>query len=1477
MNRDCRVDLLDVQIFADQWLANSQSSADLTGDDGVNMHDFALLAAHWRQAGIPLAINEFMASNGSSLQDSQGQYDDWIEIHNCGSDSIDLRGMYLTDDLSNAVKWRIPDNDPAATTVPAGGYLLIWADNDTTDAGLHASFRLSAGGEEIGLFDSDGVTLIDSIVFPEQTVDVSYGRYPDAGEDLRFFGFPSPGAENSGGYLGEVAEVKFSRDEGFYDAPFSVMMATETEGATIYYSLDGSEPGRVGGRSRSGREYTGPVSINSSTALRAVALKTGWKPSNIRPQPYVVLGPDVAEFGSNLPIAIIDTLGQGLNETRHTLSFAGFIDTRARGGARLTDPPALVTRAGIDIRGKSSAGFAKKQYHFETWDENDREVAVSVLGFPSESDWVLQGPYSDKSLMRNFLSYNWSNEMGQYASRTRFIEVFLNTDGSMVEMSDYVGVYVLMEKIKRDKDRVDIAALGPDDNAEPEITGGYIFKKDKLDSGEPTFRTSTGLTLVYVDPNGRDITEPQKNWLRSYINEFESALNGPNFKDPNVGYAKYIDVDSFIDIHILVELTKNIDGFRLSTYMHKDRSGKIHMGPAWDYNLSLGNANYLNGWVPTGWYFDQISAGDYPWWRRLFEDPQFQRRYADRWFELRNDLFATARLLKYVDDTAGLLAAAQVRNFNRWRILGSRIWPNWYIANTYQEEIDWMKGWLDARLTWMDLQIGREFAAASPTFNQQGGYVSPGFDLSMTAVNGAIYYTLDGSDPYQPVTSQGFHGTLVPENAGKFVLVPGRSLGDSWKNPEGFDYRSWMTSTGSPGAVGYERESGYEGLISLDIESQMYNRSATCYIRIPFALSNSPADCNSLTLNMRYDDGFIAYLNGIEVARRNVGSAPAPSGAAIASHPDSEAVEFESIDISSSLGLLQQGSNLLAIQGMNSSTTDPDFLISAELVVPSAESGGIDLPGVNRYTGPITLTGTTNVKARALDAGTWSALNEANFSIGPVAENLRITEIMYNPPDADEEFIELKNIGAEAISLNQVSFTNGIDFVFPNIELQAGEHVVVVRDIDAFRARHGPIVSIAGQYSGTLSNAGGWITLEDAVGRIILDFEYKDGWRSVTDGEGFSLTAIDPINSDLSIWQEKDFWRASTYMGGSPGQDDSGLIPNPGAIVINELLAHSHDDASDWIELYNTTGTAIDVSGWFFSDSKSNLAKYEIAAGTTIGPNGYLLLTQDLHFGNTNNHGCHEPFALSENGEQVYLSSGQNGVLTGYRDVEDFGASLTGVSFGRYYKKSTGNYKFVAMDHDTPGSANANPKVGPIVISEIMYHPDWPADSPYTDDQYEYIELHNASDEPVILYDYEKGEPWKFSDGIEFTFHPNPAIKIAPGGYLLIVKDPTAFAWRCPGVPAEKILGPYDGRLSNAGERLELIMPGDIDKSGELYYVRVDRVSYSDGTHPGDVPGAVDLWPTEPDGSGRSLTRKVATDYGDDPDNWTASAPSPGE
>ena len=297
----------------------------------------------------------------------------------------------------------------------------------------------------------------------------------------------------------------------------------------------------------------------------------------------------------------------------------------------------------------------------------------------------------------------------------------------------------------------------------------------------------------------------------------------------------------------------------------------------------------------------------------------------------------------------------------------------------------------------------------------------------------------------------------------KFDETRGNIAYDSVGDHDGIIYGSavWTGSSGSGlGGVGFERTSGYQEFISFDLIEQMYAKNATCYVRIPFTVDTN---YTSLTLNVRYDDGFVAYINGVEVARRNFNGTPSWNSRASSSHSDSVAVLLESIDISDSIGNLQQGDNLLAIHAMNSSTTSGDFLISAELTASGGDSDDSGAEGVLEYTGPITLPHTVQVKARVLSGDEWSALNEAVYAVGPVAEFLRITEIMYNPLDPNEEFIELQNIGTEPINLNLVSFTNGIDFVFPSVELAAGEYTVIVRNRNIFEARYGGNINIAGQ------------------------------------------------------------------------------------------------------------------------------------------------------------------------------------------------------------------------------------------------------------------------------------------------------------------------------------------------------------------------------------------------------------------------------
>jgi hypothetical protein len=274
----------------------------------------------------------------------------------------------------------------------------------------------------------------------------------------------------------------------------------------------------------------------------------------------------------------------------------------------------------------------------------------------------------------------------------------------------------------------------------------------------------------------------------------------------------------------------------------------------------------------------------------------------------------------------------------------------------------------------------------------------------------------------------------------------------------------------------------------------------------------------------------------------------------------------------------------------------------------------------------------------------------------------------------------------------------------------------------------------------------------------------------------------------------------------------------------------------------------------------------------TIPAGGYLVFDQDHHFDNDDDPGCHDGFALSRDGETVYLHSGSAGLLTGYSEQEKFDASEPGVSLGRYLK-STGTYNFVALSAPTPGAENAYPQVGPVVISEIMYHPADAADA-------EYVELLNISDAAVTLYDVIRDAPWRFTDdpddpGVEFLFPTDPPVTLAPGEYLVLAKDADLVASRYTIPAGVQVFSWGAGSLANGSEKIQLSKPGDEDDE-ERHWLRVDRVVYSDGSRHEDFPSGTDPWPPLADGQGSSLTRLDPTAYGNDPVNWQAASPSPG-
>lgn len=1259
-----------------------------------------LTATYTQLPDSDLLISEFMAINETVLSTEvagQTLYPDWIEIRNFGSASIDLAGWYLTDDPEDLAKWPLP-----AIRLAAGESLVVFAsgveqtdDPDNwpyrDDAGFyHTNFALDGEGEYLALVRPDlhvahqyGSPDSDEPGYPTQQPDLSYGLF---GSEKQYFTEPSPGSANGPGYIGVSEPPVFSHPGGTLSEYLLLELSSPHPNAEIRYTTDGRVPGT------SSRLYTDALVILGTREVLARAYEPDKAPSPVVSGTYIGLSDDVVDFSSDLPIVIVDTSRRNVGTEFQPVRSA-FIDTAADGRARMTGPADYVGRGGMKRRGRSTLGAAKGSYGFEIWDENDQDKDASIFGLPAESDWILYAPFNfDRALINNAFMHGLSNQIGRYSVRTRFVEMYLSTTGETVSADDYVGLYIFMEKIKRGPDRVDVEELEPWHNAEPAISGGYMLKIDRPDSGDRGFRTSRGNptygdgTLCYVDPKEVEITTAQSAWIRGYLDEFEDALYGEGFADPQNGYARYIDVDSFVDHNLLNMLAMNVDALRLSTHLHKRRNGKLEMGPLWDFDRALdstdGRDNNPESWHGTG---DGTDYLNYVWWNRLFEDVNFWQKYIDRWFALRRGAFRTESLEATIDGMAEEIWEAQGRNFHRWPSQGPRY-------GGFQGEIDHLKEWLLRRCNWVDRQF-----VAPPEIVPYGGPMDVGSQVSLvnTAGSGVMYYTLDGSDPRPPETAPTTMNTvtLVPDTASKRVLVPTGPVDDAWRGGGAFDDSGWISGAGG---VGYEATTGYEPFFSIDVGEPMSGRNTSCYIRVPFNLLGDPSEFNYMALRMRYDDGFVAYLNGVEIRRELFSGTPAWNSRADGNHDDLAAIRFEPFDVSEYADLLNQGANVLAIHGLNSSTTSSDFLISLEMVVGRIASpdGSTMSDQVRAYSGPITIGKSTRIKARTLVTSNpyspWSGLADAVFSVGPVAENLRISEIMYHPVDPNTEYIELMNIGVETIDLNLVTLTDGVDFTFPSVEVAPGEYVLVVENIAAFESRYGPGFFIAGQYSGRLNNAGERIELLDAAGQTIHRFEYSDEWYEITDGLGFSLTLNDPATTDPNALGEKPAWRPSVHSGGSPGFDDSAEAILPDSVVINEVMASPLAGGSDWVELYNTTDQAIGLGGWFLSDSGNNLTKYEIAAGTMLEPDGYLVFYDDLHFGNDDDPGCHSSFGLSRDGETVYLHSGSGGIVTGYSVQQSYGPAEPGMSFGRH-RSAEGNYDFIALSVPTPGEPNAEP------------------------------------------------------------------------------------------------------------------------------------------------------------------------------------------
>ena len=415
---------------------------------------------------------------------------------------------------------------------------------------------------------------------------------------------------------------------------------------------------------------------------------------------------------STLPIVIISTNNITIPNTPKIDGFMGIIDNGDGQINNVNNPfNEFYGQIAIEVRGSSSATFPAKSYGLETRGPDSVNYNASIFDWPIDNDWILYAPYTDKSLIRNVLTFKLGNETGNYAPRTKLCELILN--------EEYVGVYVFMERIKVNPGRVGIDKLDYADTLDNHLTGGYIVKIDKTTSGGIVAWTSpytaalpsnSPINFQLHDPSIELLHPLQEQYIQSYVSAWETALAGPNFSDPLTGFRAYADEASFIDYMLINELSKNVDGYRISTFLYKERfseGGKLVAGPLWDFNLGWGNANYCQGGNTTGWEinFNSYCGGALVnpfWWSRMLQDSVYANRVNCRWLELRATILDSTVLMNYIDSMSLALTLPAQRTYTKWPILGTYVWPNNFIGQTYIEEMEYLKSWTSSRLVWMD-------------------------------------------------------------------------------------------------------------------------------------------------------------------------------------------------------------------------------------------------------------------------------------------------------------------------------------------------------------------------------------------------------------------------------------------------------------------------------------------------------------------------------------------------------------------------------------------------------------------------------------------------------------------------------------------------------------------------------------------------------------------------------------------------------
>jgi hypothetical protein len=1162
------------------------------GTDPINGGDFP-------NTLLPLRLNEILTRNVTDISDGFGKREDWIELYNPNTVTVNLDAYYLTDNSGNLTKWNFP-----AVSIASQGYLIVFASGeDTIDPSgkAHTNFSLGAVGEYLAIVRPDGMTVDDSFspTYPEQFTDTSYGVPPGGGAPV-FFQSTTPGSVNNGSaYPGVVKDTNFLTDRGFYADPFNLVITTGTPGATVRYTLDGSKP-----TPSSGLVYTGPLTISTTSTVRAIATFSNWLPTNIDTHTYLFIE-DVVQQPADPPGWPSDwgfdsQVGQNV-ASDYEMDPRVLNDTNGLGVYTVQEalrdiPTVAISMNQADISGGTGGVLTNPRGRFERECSIEYILPDGTTGFQEDCKIETQGNSSrtPNRMQKHSMRLTFTSEFGiPKLEYPLFPESEVEEFNKLVLRACFTDSWAL--------NTWSSSRYRPNDS---QYTRDVWMKDSMTDMGHASGHGK----FVHLYYNGlyfgvHDFTERiEDDWYANHLggekedwkvnkdhavteagphwNAMMSLLNGSITNNATYEQVKdYLDLDNYIDymlLHFYADAedwpTKN--GYAAVNSISGD--GKFRF-QVWDQEIALDKFS---------WNRYNSSSGSGAPFQRLRLNNEFRILFADRVHKhmFNGGELSESRSIARFMGLSNEIDKAIVAESARWGDTqdntpygntpgtSTNIDADYYPPTVnnpiyFTREQHWIterdvvtqhyipilhdEG--DSRSIVRELRARNLYPSLNaPIYSQHGGVVPTGHDLMVTASTGSIYFTLDGSDPR--LVGGGIHpgagmlsgGALVDtfldfEATGWRYLDTGvaQSTSDVVLGNASYNSSDWKhPSFNETGWGTGQAMLGYGAVGSRTINKLIGPASTPRHTTTYFRKEftvTNAVDYTQLTFDLIRDDGAIVYLNGKEIDRSNLSGGTVSYGTTASSASPED--EIVPLDtLNLTPGDLIEGVNVVAVEVHQTSTSSSDLGLDLRVRGIKPNPGASD----------ITLTQTGTVKARAYNGGEWSALTEADFIVGIPASpsNLVVSEIYYNPPGADDsaEWIELMNVSASAIDLTGVSLT-GITYTFPaGTILTAGQRIVIVKDQAAFAAANdiAGITIAPGVFTGSLNNGGEELALIDASGTIDLQrFSYLDTapWPTAPDGDGFSLVLIRPGSSPSH--GDAANWRASFALGGTPGGTDA--------------------------------------------------------------------------------------------------------------------------------------------------------------------------------------------------------------------------------------------------------------------------------------------------------------------------------------------------